>query len=211
MKHPLNNKGFTITELMIASSIFSVILLLCSFGIIRIGSIYYKGVTATRTQAVARAVSDDLTQAVQYGARNVESSPANPVYGTQYSFSVGNRKYTYKLGQLLVDGTAGAGEANQALQVQSIDDNGVATGPARELLGNRMWLNEFSVQPDPNNSSLFIVRIQVVSGKTSLTQDAQGDVFGSPNFNKDTVRCSSGAGSQFCAVSSLYTKVGRRL
>lgn len=210
-------KGFTILELMIATSIFSVILLICAYGLIQIGRIYYKGITSSRTQAVARTISDDITQSIQYGAGNVELT-VNPealppvldvdVDGGTRTINIGNRQYTYQLGRMLVDGTTQGREANSVLKVQDLNDNDVPIGNVRELISPRMWLSRFDVT---SGGAAFIVNIQVVSGDVNQVEDANGVEFGAPGFNRSTLRCKSGAGSQFCAVSGLYTQVVRRL
>lgn len=66
-----DESGFTLTELMIATTIFSTILLLITLGLLSIGKNYYKGRNTARTQDVARRVIDEITQAIQYG----EGSP----------------------------------------------------------------------------------------------------------------------------------------
>ena len=64
-KSTLDQSGFTLLELMIATTIFSVILLLCTVGLIQIGKTYYKGSAIVRTQNVARDITDNITQAIQ--------------------------------------------------------------------------------------------------------------------------------------------------
>ena len=212
-----DQKGFTILELMIATSIFSVILLICAFGLIQIGRIYYKGITSSRTQATARAISDDMTQAIQYGGKNVQltydPTGTPPILalsqdGGTRTVTVGNRSYTYTLGRMLVDGTPSGREATSVLKVQDLDDNGNPVGATRELMSPRMWLSRFDITA---GGAAFKVDIQVVSGDVDLVEDGAKVEFGTGGFNPATLRCKPKAGSQFCAVSGLYTEVVRRL
>jgi prepilin-type N-terminal cleavage/methylation domain-containing protein len=41
-----NRSGFTIIELMIATAVFSVVLLLCATALVTIGNMYRRGITA---------------------------------------------------------------------------------------------------------------------------------------------------------------------
>lgn len=215
-KHRTNQKGFTILELMIATSVFSVILLLCVFGIIQIGRIYHKGVVSSRTQAIARSVSDDLVQSIQYGVQDVElfsmpSPDPTTIYdGTPRTIDVGNRRYTYVLGKVLTTGTPTATQTNTALKVEAIDANNnvIAGTNSRELLNANMWLSKFEVR---YNDSAYEVDIQVVSGDQDQIEDADKHPLGHKDFNLATLRCKAETGSQFCAVSGLYTEAVRRL
>lgn len=207
-------KGFTILELMIATSIFSVVLLLCAFGLVNIGRIYYKGVVSSRTQAVARAVSDDVVQAVQYGGRTTGTTdppfdPANPTagYNTLQTVTIGNRQYSYVLGKVLEDSGIG-------IQSQTVDGSGTPIGKPRELLPKNMWLSKFEVI---RVGTAFRIEVQVISGDLDQVEDsAKKPMFTSgnsltPGFDFASLRCKAEAGSQFCAISSLDTQAVRRL
>lgn len=63
----LGSKGFTLTELMIATTIFSTILLLLTLGLLNIGKNYYKSRNTVRTQEVARRVLDEISSSIQFG------------------------------------------------------------------------------------------------------------------------------------------------
>src|SRR3990172_9120101 len=66
--------GFTIVELMIATTIFSVILLIVTFGMLQIGRTYYKGITLTKTQNAARSIIDTISQDIQFSGEGVTDS-----------------------------------------------------------------------------------------------------------------------------------------
>src|SRR5665213_2550121 len=61
----LNRKAFTIIELMIATSVLSIILLLVTTMMISIGNLYYKGINQARVQDDVRTISDDLSSHLQ--------------------------------------------------------------------------------------------------------------------------------------------------
>jgi len=101
-----NNHGFTIIELMIATAIFAFILLIATTGIIRIGQLYYKGVTESKIQDNVRSVSDNVTRSIQFakGIRT-EYPTAGPIAEAPYDtdptanpaverFCIGDYRYT---------------------------------------------------------------------------------------------------------------------
>src|SRR5215813_11934354 len=59
--------GFTILELLIASGVFAVILLVVAVGVIRFSNDYYRGVTASKTQSAARAIMLRVSQSIEFG------------------------------------------------------------------------------------------------------------------------------------------------
>lgn len=61
-------------EFMVATAIFSVVLLMCSFAILHVGRMFYKGVITNRTQDVARKLSEDISDNIRFGVGS--SDPA---------------------------------------------------------------------------------------------------------------------------------------
>lgn len=59
--------GFTVTELMLAMSFVSVLLLAVAFSVIQISVIYTKGITLKEVNQVGRLTSDDLTRTIASG------------------------------------------------------------------------------------------------------------------------------------------------
>src|SRR5258707_461578 len=113
--------GFTIIELMIATMVFSLVLLLVTFGILQITRVYFKGVTETNTQSTARGVIDTVSQTIKFGGGSVlptltgAATPSSPL-----AFCVGNQRFTYALGYQLVDNpNAGKHQAYHALAQDS--------------------------------------------------------------------------------------------
>lgn len=186
----VNNKGFTILELLIATSVFSVILLLCTFGLIQVGKSYYKGVALTRTQNVARNVMGTLTQSIQFsGETPTGTLPGGLVPIPSESFCFGSLRYQYKLNSKV--GTSGG----YALRTSDCTQDAL-TAKQTELLGKGMSLQTFSVQPVVNDPNSYTISIKILYGDTDQL---------------DNGNCKSGAGSQFCATASLNTIVHRRI
>jgi len=70
MKSLRKQYGFTLIELMIATSIFSLVLLMVAAGSIQIGKLFYKGYSSARAQNAAREIIDDITRVIQFGAND---------------------------------------------------------------------------------------------------------------------------------------------
>jgi prepilin-type N-terminal cleavage/methylation domain-containing protein len=213
-KSVVNNKGFTIIELMVATLVFSVILVIITSGIIALTNQYYKGITSTKTQAAARAIMDTVAQDIQLAPSGGVSPSANStnVPGMQY-FCTGTHVYSFLLGKQLVDSAPVVLNQSQHVFVQSQQTSGCAdpssfppvSSANRELLTPGMRLTKLSVQPITgltNTNKLWQINVRVDSG--------DDDLF-TVNPPNDTSVCKGGAGSQFCAVSELTTTVEERL
>ncbi len=213
-----NQRGFTILELLIATMIFSVILLLCAYGMVRIGRIYSRGITTSKTQAAARTASDDVVQAIQYGAKTVGLTPARKIPTvadpdmTQV-VEVGNRRYEYTLGRELTDGTVtdASLQTKIGLRVTTLGSDGSpVAGTARELLSTNMWLNRFEIT---QKGGLYAVTVQIISGGRDQVEDKNSMKYNDDpvQFDFNSAKCVIGSGSQFCAVSGLYTEAHKQL
>lgn len=220
--------GFTIIELLIATTVFSIVLLICTTGLLQIGRLYYKGITSSRTQEVARNIMDEITRAIQFnGGRVITRSGGGSDPTTDpYYICVGDQRYTFVLGYQLRDTND---PLNYELRNVLVADHNTAcssgqdlttVNPAagsKELLSSRMRLAQFVIcdprdttnpatpalpgcsNHPPPNSNLYSVRIRVVSGDL--------DVLNAPRDG-----CSdSRAGTQFCAASELNTTVLKRI
>jgi prepilin-type N-terminal cleavage/methylation domain-containing protein len=204
--------GFTIIELMIATTVFSVILLICAAALIQIGRSYQKGVIANQTQEVARSVMSNISETIQFdgGAVNVLPGTNN---GSK-AVCLGNKRFTYLPNLKLVDGTPVAGQTtNHALVTDVVNDcsnttiQNLAGGSVngKELLAPNMQVLDLSVcapgkcPANPASSGLYQVSITVAYGDVDLINTA------------DNSCVASRLGGSFCAVSRLSTTVQRRI
>ena len=180
-----NDKGFTILELMIATTIFSTILLLCTYGLIQIGDTYYKGATTARTQAVARSIMDDIAYEIQYGT-------AKPQIPSPQLVCIGPTRFSATL-------NAQVSGAVHGLLFDRNGTGGCATpGSGKELLGENMRLTKFKVTPIAATASSpehYDIVINVIYGDTDLID---GD------------NCKGTLGNQFCASAYLESSIRRR-
>lgn len=202
--------GFTIIELMVATAVFAVLLLVITFGILQISRVYYKGITESNTQNAARSIMDLMTQSIQFSGGDVMTTTSSPE--TPQAFCIGNEQFSYVSGMQLVESSESRGD-NQTYH--SIVQNTVAgcadpdppaglitspDVPGRELLAPNMRLANLNI--DLIEPGLYRVEVRVVYGDDDLLTNPTG---------QDATCISETSGTQFCAVSELSTIVRKRV
>ncbi|HJQ08504.1 MAG TPA: type II secretion system protein [Candidatus Saccharimonadales bacterium] len=203
-------QGFTIIELLVATVVFSVVLLVATIGILQIVRVYYKGVTESNTQNTARAIIDMVSQSIQFSGGNVTPTPGSPTPGNSYKFCVGNQRFSYTLGhQVENNPTPGKYQSYHALVQDTVagcssgtpaQDVRVLAVAGRELLGEHMRLSNLEVTSIGPN--MYQVHVRVAYGDDDLLVNPQN-----PNASCKGEQ----AGSQFCSVSDLSTVVVKRV
>lgn len=200
-------RGFTIIELMIATSVFSVVLLLCTFGLMQIGKLYYKGISSTRTQNTARSVLDSISQDIAFADNNIEV-----IQGTTTlpgMICAGHHRYSYQINSVLTDTN----------HVMILDNQDCTTGTTpksltsfgvtdQEMLGRRMRLADLQVSG--TEATGYTILVKIIYGDDDLLRDGTLKSTDS-TFDIRNSTCFGGAGSQFCAVSTLSTFVKKRI
>ncbi len=95
MAYRLNKSGFTIVELMISISVFSVVIILASAAIITVGRQYQFGVSKTRLLDASRELNQKISQDIAYSGGDKRDVTFSSIPG--YSgFCIGNNRYTWK-------------------------------------------------------------------------------------------------------------------
>jgi prepilin-type N-terminal cleavage/methylation domain-containing protein len=193
MNSQRRQQGFTIIELMIATAVFSVILLLCTAGLIQVGRLYQRGITESQTQEAARTVIDEISQAIQLSGEGVYGPSAN-------NYCVGNKNYSFHLGKQVSDSTL---DTDRGLIVTSAncDASTPVNWSGEELLGKNMRLTKFSIT---GSNNVYTVTARVVYGDDDLLNPDGGPYVGD-------VTCKLESGRQFCATSELSVTVQRRI
>lgn len=231
MKHQLSNqKGFTIVELMIATTVFSVILMAITGATMTIGKQYQKSMYASNTQAAASNLVDTLSQSIRFSSGIVsqngnpaESNTASPNAGTA-TYCIGNRQilYTYgrKVGDVVSETStkyAVVSRPNDGCNIDAITGNTPALINPKELLGRGMRLSKLTItQP---TATYYRIDIRVVYGDDDLlcsdsvsnSCNAGSGTMSDANLRNTDLRCKPGKGSEFCSVSELSTVVYQRL
>jgi prepilin-type N-terminal cleavage/methylation domain-containing protein len=184
--------GFTIVELMIATTVFSTVLLLCAVGLVSVGRMYQKGSTARVTQESARSIMDQLQNDFELSGGYYQPLARN---GSVDGFCIGDNMYSYQehvVGALKVSKPAGGCAGAQP---------DLSLG--RELLGRNMQLGQLDVSPAHTGTPVraVTIRLKVVYGDSDLLV----------NRNTPEVNCRGGFGQEYCAVAALETYATRRL
>lgn len=187
--------GFTIIELLIATLIFSVILLIATFGVIQVSRTYIKGFVASETENTTRSIVDQVSQAVQL-SQTGSLAIATPVTGW-YAFCINGYRYTYQLNDELASG--GHAFVRDYIGGGSCTPNINWTSSGTELLSTNERLVSFSIAQVPNSTDLYQVSLSILYGDDNVTMGSPPD------------RClDNSSGGEFCALSSTTTTVEQR-
>jgi prepilin-type N-terminal cleavage/methylation domain-containing protein len=219
-----NQKAFTIVELLIATSVFSLVLLTALAGFMQIGRLFYKGVSTTATQNAAKQIIQDISGAVQ-------NAPSTPSSGSgKYSyFCVGSTRYTYNLGHQIdlskpadytppKSATLPAGTGNFGLIKDTLPGPSACATPCWpqasckigelvfqkdmiELMGQNMRLSLFNISSKPSvGPDFYDISLTIAYGDDTLLN----------NPSSTTPTCIDNIpGGQFCSVTTLSSGVYR--
>ena len=229
-KSSRKDSGFTIIELVLATLIFSIVMVVILFSAFEIGRIYYKGVSISDTSGDARTTITDITNDVRFAnyAYPVTAWGSAPVSSPAkgYYFCIGVHRYTYVLNNKVTNDEINHISQTPTNYTQYINagivQDEISTGcPAPgtssqpgtkpiQLLGPDMQLNDLTF--DCSNSIQCAVHVHIVFYGSDNT------VFNSSKHPADTASdhaaavydpdayCSANLlSSQFCAVSDLQT------
>lgn len=209
MKRELRRQGFTIVELMIATTVFSVILIVATSGVIAIGRLYYKGITSAKTQEATRSIMESVARSQQFSSQGASETEAAAVFDGKRAICFGEDRYSYIINQKVTDDPNIIGlrydtrDTTELTSCQPADDG-------EQLLGSNMRLVDFAVTDVDNKR--FRIAVKVAFGDNDLLNIYENDgTTPTPVAIKDA-QCRSGiAGSNFCSVSELSTIVNLRL
>ena len=177
MNRSTRQQGFTIIELMVATAVFAVVLVLVTVGVLQISRLYYKGVTTANTQNVARNIIDVVSQSIQFSGGPItptSSGAATP--SSPKVFCLSNQRFTYDLGWQVVDSDPNASkhQAYHGLVQDTLAgctssstqnlDTPVVSG--RELLSPKMRLSKMNIID--LGSNLYKIEVRVVYGDDDL-------------------------------------------
>ncbi len=225
-------QGFTIIELMIATLVFTTILIVVTASVLRFTKQYYKGVIASQTQNTARAIMDDVVRSIQFNKGNVSILTKNDPTASPgiYGYCIGDSKrYSFLLNRqvepansapnhqarfgLVSDTTSGCSTGTLARNTETLPS---LPAGGRELLGQHMRLNKFSIT---FTDDIYTINVKVIYGDDALLCSPSQASECSPNGvasnasleTKQDLTCRAMSGSQFCAVSELTTTVKKRV
>jgi len=216
--------GFTIVELMIATLVFSIVLLVITVGVLNFTSSYYKGINSSTTQTTAQNAIDSVAQAIQFSSSGTAGTDVAP----SGLFCAGSRMFLYSLGVQYQGGTPSS--SNWGLYMfpnphtANCDTSGIGSfAGGTELLGKGMRVANVSVTNSNPTENLWQIALTVVYGDSDLLCQsslggAQGGCQSSAQAFAATatvsgvdVGCKSQIGSQFCSVAALSTVAQQRI
>lgn len=214
-----NQVGFTIVELMIATGVFAIVLLVITSGVLSFTSDYYKGINSSSTQNTARTIVDTLAQAIQFSNSQIQRTTTTTGY-----VCAGNQEFVYSEGGPLPTAPYAL---SHITNVSNCDTTPSPTGT--EMLQKHMRLTQFKVTPVSGDATgtEWSITVGVAYGDTddlfcdaniSPATASHGCAAGAASFTSDSqlvaagkLACKLGSGSQFCDVALLNTTVVRRL
>lgn len=224
-RREIDYAGFTILELMVASTVFAVIMLVVAFGVISFTNSYSNGIISSVVQSSARSIMAQISDTIEFSEGSPIIISAGSDSNNQNELCVdGSTMYIWVLGQEVTDNSTNISQhqAYQALLDSNYPCDSILTSNfstwinaqnpnngnafVRELLGQHMRLNTLSLTTSGDN--LYTIHIRVIYGDDDLLTPS---VSNNTNWETTTESCAPGAGSQFCAVSDLTTTVEQRL
>jgi len=210
-----NQAGFTIVELMVATMVSAVVVLVITFGIVHFTSDYYRGVNSSATQAATQNAIDAITQSIQFNATDTSSTN-----GTEGFFCAGSKEFIYTLGKQPNASVHGLYEFNRPAGNCAMPSPVPTTGT--ELLDSHMRLADISLQKI-GTTTTWSLTIRVAYGDPDLLcsphqgSSTGGCASGAANYAASAVvaandlQCKTRVGSQFCSVSALSTAIEQRV
>lgn len=202
--------GFTIMEVLIATMVFTLVLMICVQVITRIGQLYFKGVTSSQIQELTRNLSEEFSGQIQFGSSiPYPDTITGGDPGTPLIFCVGDNRYRVVMNRKL--GDPGVDTILQRISYSGAcdtTDNGFAG--ATELAIKNMRILKLSIIRSVTDPYIWSLNIRLALGDT--------DIFDYPSGSTDSPEvygaaiCRSGiSGSQFCATSELSSTLLRRV
>lgn len=214
-----SSAGFTIVELMIALSVLSLILLISSMVLIKIGSLYTKGVNAATLQNTARTIQDDVTASIKFNGSSPNIPPAASLGHDSYkAYCIGNTRYTFITGSELGHDQAKPSGSQDTAHVlwrdtlnsptscapydfNKSDTQNNSKSDGYEMAAQHTRLTKFSIAQLPGSSSAYVVDVWMAYGDSDLVQLGGGGHY----------ICKGGTGTQFCSISELSSTIIKRL
>lgn len=228
--------GFTIVELMIATVVFSMVMMVIVYGVLSFSHDYYGGLTSSTTQNTVRSIIGSITQSIEFSGMSIVPTPASlPGAGSEIYFCAGGSTYAYNWGAMYTGAPSitnlGLYEITGMCKLPTASDLTTAqrNGTGKELLNRNMRVTALTVTGDPTGR-LYAVTLGIAYGDSDLLCNqskagqggcAAGDsenptgqlITTNPKAinNVSDVQCRSASGFEFCAHAGLSTTVALRV
>jgi hypothetical protein len=194
---------------MVATTVFAIVLLVLTVGVLSFSRDYFASVNRSNTQTVARAIIDDIAKTIQFSSASLTTGDQ----GATSARCIDNVQYLYAPGYEVSDtanlsthkskyGLIKRVSSSACGGVDLISGYAFSASQDKELLGKNMRISALSITSTGDH--VFTIRVRVAFGDDDLFTNLDPT-----DWSK--MKCRSGAGSQFCAVSDLSTTVQQRI
>jgi len=221
---------------MLATVVFSLIMMVIVYGVLSFSHDYYGGVTASTTQNTARNIINTIAQSIEFSGMPIVPTPSSlPSPGSEVYFCAGGATYAYSWG-VMYNGSVstsnlGLYEIRGACKLPTSSDLITAqqNGTGKELLNPNMRVTALTITGD-STGRLYSVTFGIAYGDSDLlcnqSKTGQGGCAGTdtqnitgatittnPNNvnNVGDVECRIASGFEFCAHAGLSTTVALRV
>lgn len=226
----MNQKGFTIIELLIATTVVSVILLMVSIMMVNMGNLYYKGISQAHAQDTVRDVTDEIAQHLKLSGAVPHTNLS--LDGQTAITCIGDTSYMYTVGRQIGSGPTQSRHVlwrdTVAPGVCPTPPNNIlnsaswptapATAAGTELIGPRSRLSDFSI----GTTTPYLVTVAIAVGDDDQLCSSRvppaSSTCANPNASLTAaeiaaggLRCKGIGSDSFCATASLTTTAVRRL
>lgn len=215
-------RGFTIIELVIATLVFSTVMLVVTGAIVRFTTNYQKSLAQTTTQNATRSIIDSIAESLQFKRDKVR--PLASVNGSE-GYCVGTTRYSFMPGRMLNQDEPNMhafveqrNTGNNCPDDELLNLDQSLPPDTTELLGPNMRVSKFSIDKS-SSSELWTVSLRVVYGDDEVLCSPGAPGGGdcdelnstSEHLTAEDLTCKPQLGADFCAVSELTTTVEPRL
>ncbi len=229
MKNNMNQKGFTIIELMIATVIFSIVLLVLTENIISISNDYYQGVVQTQTinatknivdtiaQQIKLSTSTDLINITQPPKGNWTNHPLIPTNIPKFEgiLCVGNNEYVFQNQGYVVNGSpvksnATKNQASGALELyynSSCPSSNTAGWDFSNINPHPSGAEYTSLVPQNMRLQKFVITAPVPRFSTLYKIDVEVAYGNDDSFDVSTNKCKPG--HYLCAHTEIVSYVSK--
>jgi len=208
--------GFTIIELLIATVVFSIVLLVVLTAFIRTSNLFYKGVTMNATQEDTRNLTESIDNDIKFTSNPPANLTATATSNSSGVFCTGQHRYRYRIGHQM--GSGGSGDYAIARDTISAAAGCPAVGTSAgqlpvssatddQLLDNGMQLNYLKI--DCSGGSRCLINVHVVfyggTSQDELFSSAKGII---PTNTAQDAECTGTlSSSQICATADFNRTV----
>lgn len=196
-----NQKGFTIIELLIATAVFSLVLLGTTYSVLQIGKIYIKGYIDSQTQNTARNIVSNITQALQYSG-GVINTKGLLISGTGSGyFCINGNRYSYNVDPWSPSNNFTEDPSNDTA-CHAISSQYPLASPSQNLLGANMQVENLSITTTgASGVTIYTVSVSVLSGQYNKSYFMNGN----------NPQCYSLIqGGAYCSLTTITTSVAAR-